>query len=198
MINPLNWAYNTYEWTLKWSEHRHSVAALCGLAFVESIFFPVPADILLLVLGTGRPRKALYFAFLTSLFSVLGAVVGYCLGYGFWLALRDFFFHWVFSPELFERVRQLYEENVFWAVFTAAFTPIPFKVFTLGAGVFEVTFLPFLLASIVGRSLRFFLVGGVLYFFGTKARILVEKYFNLFTIFFILLFVLGFFIFKWL
>lgn len=197
-----NWIFSfirrIYNWTLSWAEHHRSVYALGVLAFIESIFFPVPTDVLLMVMGAAKPKRALFFGLIASVFSVLGGIGGYALGYLAWHSFDTFFFQYVFSEQIFQKVGQLYNDNAFWAVFTAAFTPIPFKVFTVAAGAFEIAFMPFLLAASIGRPLRFMLVSTLLYFYGAPVRIWVEKYFNILTVLFTLLLVGGFFILKYL
>jgi membrane protein YqaA with SNARE-associated domain len=194
--NPFFWIRRTYDWTIQWAEHRRSLHALSFLAFIESIFFPVPADVLLMLMGAAKPKKALYYGMVCSFFSVLGGAAGYVLGYYAWQAVDSLFFRFVFSQELFLKVGLLFEQNAFWAIFTAAFTPIPFKVFTVAGGAFQISFLPFLAGALLGRPLRFMLVSSLLYFFGAPVRDLVEKYFNLFTILFALLLVGGFAVIK--
>jgi membrane protein YqaA with SNARE-associated domain len=187
-----------YHWTLKWAEHQRSTYALSILAFTESVFFPVPPDVLLMVMGAAKPRRSLYYALLCSVFSILGGVAGYALGHLAWMAVDQIFFQYVFSQELFHKVGELFQQNAFWAIFTAAFTPIPFKVFTVAAGAFEISFGTFLAACLVGRPLRFFMVGGLLYVFGAPVKAWVEKYFNLLTVLFTLLLIAGFLAIKWL
>lgn len=194
----MQWIRLCYEWTLKWSEHRFSVPALCTLSFVESFFFPIPADVLLMTMGAAKPKRALYYAFLTSLFSVFGAVFGYLLGYLAWEIVGPFFTTYVFKGEWFNIVQGRFNEGAFITTFLAAFTPLPFKVVTVSAGVFSINFIPFILGSIVGRSMRFFIVGGLLYFCGETVRAYVEKYFELLTIVFGVLLVGGFLVVKWL
>lgn len=195
--NPFYWLRETYEWTLKWAEHRRSVHALSALAFAESIFFPVPADVLLMVMGAAKPKRALYYGAVCSFASVLGGVAGYLLGHLAWEVVDAFFFNFVFSEATFNKVGVLFEQNAFWAIFTAAFTPIPFKVFTVAAGAFEISFIPFILGAVVGRPLRFMLVSALLYFFGAPVRAYVEKYFNVLSVLFAVLLVGGFLLIKW-
>jgi membrane protein YqaA with SNARE-associated domain len=194
----MKWIRQLYHWTLRWAEHKRSVYALSLLAFTESIFFPIPPDVLLMVMGAARPKRALYFGFICSVFSILGGIGGYFLGAMAWHLVQDFFFQFVFSPELFKKVGEVYEQNAFWAVFTAAFTPIPFKVFTVAAGAFQISFTPFILGAAVGRPLRFMMVSTLLYFYGAPVRVWVEKYFDLLTIGFTLLLIAGFALLKWL
>lgn len=167
-----------YDWTVAWAERPGGVRALFFIAFVESSFFPVPPDVLLVALCVGAPSKSFRFALICSAGSVLGGVFGYLIGYGAWHAVEGLFIPYVFSQELFAKVQTLYQENAFVAILTAAFTPIPYKVFTVAAGVFEVNLVTLISASIVGRSLRFFLVGGVLFFLGPPVRTFLEKYFD--------------------
>ena len=109
-----------------------------------------------------------------------------------WGAVKDLFIPYVFSQEVFDRVKELYQGNAFLAILAAAFTPIPYKVFTIAAGVFDVNFVTFVMASILGRSARFFLVGGVIYMFGAKVKALVEKYFDVFAWILLVLGIAGF------
>lgn len=197
-VNPFVISRRMYDWTLKWAEHKRSVYALSLLAMAESIFFPVPADVLLMVMGAAKPKRALYYGMICSISSVLGGVFGYLIGYMAWQVVEPLFLNYVFSPELFHKVGLLYEQNAFWSVFTAAFTPIPFKVFTVAAGVFEISFLPFLLAASLGRPLRFMIVSALLYFFGASIKVFVDKYFNLVTVIFTVLLIGGFAFLKYL
>ncbi|MCC7431394.1 DedA family protein, partial [bacterium] len=121
-----------YDWVLHWAETPYGTVALVVLAFTESSFFLVPPDVLLIALAVGQPKKSFKFAFYCSVASVLGGIFGYYLGMTFWHFLKDYFFTYVpgFTQELFSYVQGLYEEWNFWVVFTAAFTPIPYKVFT--------------------------------------------------------------------
>jgi len=124
----------------------------------------------------------------------------YFIGLKLWYLVKDFFFTYVhgFTPEIFELIRVKYELYNFWIVFTAGFTPIPYKIITISAGVFEIGFLMFIIASIFSRSARFFLVATLIYFFGPKIKDFIEKYFNLLTILFLILLIGGFAAIKYL
>jgi membrane protein YqaA with SNARE-associated domain len=187
-----------YDWVLSWANSKWSHVALALNSFSESIFFPVPPDVLLMALCIGKPKRALYFATITSIFSVLGGIGGYILGKFFWEVTKDFFLKYVFSVETFMKVSELYNQNAFIAVFTAGFTPIPYKVFTISAGVFSINFPIFIIASLISRSARFFIVSTLIFFFGERVKVFIEKYFNILTIIFSVLLILGFIAIKYL
>lgn len=174
-----------YDWVLHWAATPYATPALFVLAVAESSFFPIPPDVLLIPLCVGRPRQSFRYATWCSVGSVLGGILGYWLGAAFWEAgLRDFCFHYVpgFTPELFTNVQAKFEAWNFWIVFAAGFTPIPYKVFTIAAGVFGVSFPMFVLASAVGRSARFFLVAALIRRYGVTIRDFIERRFGLVTI----------------
>jgi len=181
-----------YNWTLKWADRPGGAWALFCIALIESSVFPVPPDVLLLALCVGAPRKSFRFACVCAAGSLVGGALGYAIGWGAWHAVKDIFIPHIFSQAVFDKVQHLYQGNAFVAVLTAAFTPIPYKVFTIAAGVFNVSFAAFMLASLVGRSARFFLVAGMIFIFGAKVKELVEKYFDWFAWGLLALGILGF------
>lgn len=190
-----------YDWTLAWAYRPTASVALFVLAFAESSFFPVPPDVLLMPLALGNRRKWLRYATLCTVGSVLGAVAGYLIGWLLWEAqpVRAFFFHIPgITPEGFAKVEALYKEWDFWVVFTAGFTPIPFKLITITAGVFQINFPVFVLASIVSRGARFFLVAGLMRLFGPTITPFIEKYFNWLALAFTALLIGGFLVLKYL
>ncbi|MCB0218389.1 MAG: DedA family protein [Chrysiogenetes bacterium] len=170
-----------YDWVLGWSETAYGPQALLGLAFCEAIFFPVPPDVLLMALVLGRRERAWNFAMLCTIGSVAGGIIGYLIGAGLWEAVSGYFFTWVpgFSQAGYDRVRVFYETYSFWAVFAAGFTPIPYKIFTISAGVFEISMPIFMLASVMSRGLRFVLIAGLLWKFGDPIKSFIDRYFNL-------------------
>ena len=188
-----------YDWVLHWAETPFGGPALFLNSFAESSFFPVPPDPLLMALCLGKPRRALRYAAYCSVASVLGGILGYWIGAVLWHLVRDIFFAYVpgFDQVVFDRVQQLYRENDFWVVFAAGFTPIPYKVITIGAGVFGVNLPVFILASAVSRSARFFLVAGLIRLFGPPIKAFIDRYFNLLTILFMILLIGGFLVFKY-
>lgn len=203
----MNLIRKLYDWVLHWAETPYGAPALFILAFAEASFFPVPPDVLLIALALGARSKALWFAFLCSIGSLLGGMTGYALGHFLWWEgpqqfspFALFFFNHIpgFSFEVFNHVQVQYNLWNFWIIFTAGFTPIPYKVFTITAGAFDIHFGWFLLASIISRSARFFLVAGLLWKFGEPIKGFIDKYFNWLAILFTLLLVGGFFIIKYL
>jgi membrane protein YqaA with SNARE-associated domain len=181
-----------YDWAEHWSQTHYGPIALFILAFIESSVFPVPPDVLLIALVLLNPKIWWYFAIICTAGSVIGGLFGYWIGYALWEAVGNFFLTYVFSAEAFQKVQHLYQQYDFWAVFAAAFTPIPYKVFTIAAGVFDLSIPHFTLASLTGRGGRFFLVAAILRIFGPKVKPFIEKYFNIISVVFLVLLIGGF------
>ena len=169
------------DWVLSWGETPYAGTALFLLAFAEASFFPIPPDLLLIALCLSVPLRSLRYALLATCGSVMGGVLGYGIGAGLWSLAADWFFTYIpgFSPQLFERVGALFARYDFWTVFAAGFTPIPYKVFTIASGAFGINLPIFIVASVVSRGLRFYLVAWLLKRYGEQARLFIEKYFNL-------------------
>jgi membrane protein YqaA with SNARE-associated domain len=196
----MKWVRNLYDWVLSWAETPYGAAALFFLAFAEASFFPIPPDVLLLPLCVGKRTRALRFAAICTAGSVLGGAVGYAIGWGAWASVDQLFYSYVpgFSEDKFNMVGGLYESYNFWIVFVAAFTPIPYKVITIAAGVFKISFPMFMIASLIGRSARFFLVAGMLYFFGEPIKGFIDRWFNILVVLFTILLIGGFVLLKYL
>ncbi len=188
-----------YDWVLHWAETPYGGPALFLLAFVESSVFPVPPDVLLIALCIALPMRSWRFALLASLGSVLGGLLGYLIGWGAWPLVNGFFYSYIpgFTPALFQRVQDLFAAYDFWLVFTAGFTPIPYKIITIGSGVFQINLVVFIIASLVSRSLRFYLVAWLLFRYGPGMRRFIDRYFNLLSIVFLLLLLGGFLLLKY-
>lgn len=195
--NPIR---RLYDWVLHWADTPYGVLALFLIAFAESSFFPLPPDPLLLALCLGAAKRSLRFAAIATLASVAGGVLGYALGAGAWTLLEPWFFSYVpgVSQEAFDGVQAFYNEHGFAAVFLAGLTPIPYKVFTLASGVFGINFGSFLLASILSRGFRFFLIAGLVYKFGAPIERFIDQHFDKLVILFSLLFVGGFLVIEFL
>ncbi|MFT4840102.1 MAG: membrane protein YqaA with SNARE-associated domain [Planctomycetota bacterium] len=189
-----------YDWVLAWAPTPYAVPALFFLAFAESSFFPVPPDVLLIAMCIGTVNKSYRFATWCAIGSVVGGMAGYGIGYFLWEndGVRTFFYDYVpgVSPHSVESVRELYSNWDFWIVFAAAFTPIPYKVITILAGVCAINFPMFLIASAVGRSARFFLVAWLFKRYGPGMKEFIEKRFALVTTLGTLVLIGGFVLIK--
>jgi membrane protein YqaA with SNARE-associated domain len=183
-----------YDWVLHWADTPYGVWALFLISFAESSFFPLPPDPLLLALCLGAAKRSLRFAAIATCASVAGGVLGYGIGAGAWTFMEPWFFSYVpgVSQEAFDTVQAFYTTHGFAAVFLAGLTPIPYKVFTLASGVFGINFGTFVLASIVSRGLRFFLIAWLVYKFGAPIQRFIDQHFDKLVIFFGLLFAGGF------
>jgi membrane protein YqaA with SNARE-associated domain len=171
---------NLYHWVLKWAGHPYAYPVLCFVSFIESSFFPIPVYPLLIAMSIQRPRQAIHYALGAAGCSVLGALLGYGIGFYFWDVAQGFFFKYIFSQEFFELVASKYQDNTFVAVMIASITPIPFKVFTITGGAMHVPVIPFMLGALCGRSPRFLVIGFLFYFKGEKVRYWIEKHFTTF------------------
>ena len=201
----MNYLRRLYEWILHWAETKYGVPALFLLALAESSFFPIPPDVLLIPLALGARSKAIRFALVCSVASIVGGIVGYGIGYFAWWngaeaysAVALFFFNHIpgFTEQVFLNIQEKYEIYNFLIVFTAGFTPIPFKIITISAGAFSVNFPMFLLASTISRSARFFMVALLIRQFGEPITAFIDKYFNLLSIIFTILLIGGFLVLK--
>ena len=177
----MRWFRSLYDWVLSWANTPYGAPALGLLALAEASFFPVPPDTLLMALSLSKQSRAFRFAMICTAGSVVGGAIGYLIGWGVWDSLAPIFFAHIpgFTPEQFARVQSLFADYGFWAVFVAGFTPIPYKIFTIAAGVFLINFPIFLLASLLSRGLRFVLIAGLIWRFGAPIKAFIDRYFNL-------------------
>lgn len=180
--------HSIVDWMISWAGTPYAPLALFILTFWESSFFPLPPDPLLIAMAVAEPTNAPFFALICTIASVMGAALGYFIGKkgGRPIVYR------LFKENKVQAVEKLYQRYDVWAVGAAAFTPIPYKVFTITAGIAELRFWTFILVSIVGRGARFFLLGMLVYFFGPQIQNIIDQYFELLTISFLVLLVLGF------
>jgi membrane protein YqaA with SNARE-associated domain len=199
------WLKKMYDWVLKWAETPYGPMALFILAFAESVFFPVPPDVLLIALALGSTKKSFRFAVSCTVGSVSGAFVGYAIGHFVWITTNGeftgfayFFFNHIpgFSVSLFNSIKALFNQWDFWAIFTAGFTPIPYKVFTIASGVFDIDLMMFFIASVISRGARFFLVAFLIWKFGPGIKRFLEKYFNMIALGFTVCLLGGFILIK--
>jgi membrane protein YqaA with SNARE-associated domain len=204
LLKPLR---RLYDWVLHWAETPYGPLALFILSFCESSFFPVPPDALLIALCLGMRNRSFRFAVYCTIASVLGALLGYTIGHFLWYtpsgeltAIAGFFFDHIpgFTHEAFANIEVQYKKWDFWIVFTAGFTPIPYKLFTVTSGIFSINILMFIIASVVSRGARFFLVAYLIWRFGGKIRTFIDKYFNILALVFTVLLIAGFVVVKYL
>jgi len=186
------WLRRLYHWVIGWADRPGGPAALFVIAFAESSFFPIPPDVLLIPLSLGRPTRALWFATLCTVGSVAGAMFGYLIGATLYQSIGVPILEFYGLTSQYQTIGRMYAENLLLSLGTAGFTPIPFKVFTIAAGGFGVSFPAFVAVSAVSRGARFFLVGGLITLFGERIRSFIERYFNLLTILFVIALVGGF------
>jgi membrane protein YqaA with SNARE-associated domain len=178
------------DWVVAWAYTPYGGVALFLNAVAESSFFPIPPDVLLIALSILRPSWAFGYAALCSVGSIIGGVVGYFLGLKGGRPLMQR----LFSEDRIRFVEQYYQKYDVWAVGIAGLTPIPYKAFTISAGVFALDLKRFILASVVSRSARFFLVGSMIFIFGETVKVYVTKYLDIFSIAFVALLILGFWV----
>ena len=185
-----------YDWTLKWAEHKFAPRMLALLTFAESVFFPIPPDVLLAPMVLAKPEKAWQLASLTTVSSIIGGSVGYLLGY-------LMFEPWI-QPLItefgyqgrFDTVMNWFSEWGVWVVFIAGFSPIPYKLFTVSAGFLQMAFLPFFLASAIGRGMRFFLVAGLIQWGGSAMEKNLRKWIDVLGWGVVVLIILAYLVFK--
>lgn len=150
-----------YARTMQWARHKYATYWLALVSFTESSFFLVPPDVMLAPMSLAKPEKAWFYAFITTVASVLGGLLGYLIGM-FALQMVE---PWIVQfgyLEAYETAQQWFATYGFWAIFLAGFTPIPYKIFTIAAGAVGMLLLPFILGSLIGRGMRFFLVAGLM------------------------------------
>ena len=194
-----------YDWVLRWEEKPTAQIALFVLEFAESSFFPVPPDVLLIPLVLGARKKWFRLALIVTVASALGGSFGYMVGHFLWWSgaqqysgLAQFFFQHIpgFSQQVFQSMQSQYSLYGFWIVFTAGFTPIPFKVFTISSGAFNLNIVTFMVASFISRGARFFLVAFLIYKFGEPIKEFIDKYFNWLALLATALLIGGFIVIK--
>jgi len=202
--NPLK---SLYDWLLKWAETPYGGVVMFIWALAESSFFPIPPDAFLIAMVLGSKRKAFRFAAIASVASVIGGLLGYAIGYGLWWgadgsfsSVAMFFFNHIsgFTEIQFVKIKELYESWNFWIVFTAGFTPIPYKVITISAGAFNINFMIFVVASAISRAARFYLVSLLLWKYGESIKSFIDKHFGWLSILFVILLAGGFIAIKYL
>lgn len=187
-----------YDWMMEKAASDRAPHALFGVSFIESSFFPLPPDLMLIPMCIAKRAKAWSYATICTVASVLGGAFGYVIGYALFEIIGQPILSFYGYAAQFDQFAAQYNEYGAWIVFMAGLTPFPYKVITIASGVAEMNFLIFMVASVVGRGMRFFAVAGLLYYFGEPIRLFIEKYFGILTFVFFALLVGGFVAIKFL
>lgn len=192
----LKFLHTLYHWTLLWASHPRASWALFFIAFIESSVFLVPPDVLLVPMTLARPKRWPWYAMVTTVGSVLGGIGGYLIGLGLWESIGEAVVQFYHFEDEVALLAARYETHAFWTVFLAAFTPIPYKIITISAGLFSISFIPFVVASLIGRAMRYYAVAALVGFFGEPVKHAIERYFDLLSVVFALLLIGGFVMIK--
>ena len=195
---PTRWLRQLYDWTISWAEKPQGTWALFLIAFAESSFFPIPPDVLLIALCVGAVTRSFRFAAICTVGSLLGGALGYGIGAFGFETIGEPIVKAYHGEAVMDKIKLWYDTYGFWGHLLAAVTPIPYKVFTISSGVFKFSFAEFMLASCIGRSLRFFAVAALMYAFGPRIKSFIEKYFNWCAWGFMILLIGGFALLKYL
>ena len=187
-----------YDWILDKSNHPKAPWFLAVISFSESSFFPIPPDVILIPMVIANKMKAWWYAFVCTTSSVLGAIVGYCIGSFFYTTIGMIIINYYSLQDQFVTFENLYNQYGIWIVLGAGFTPFPFKFITIASGVFHLNLLLFILVAIIGRGLRFYIVATLLKVFGNIIKKYIDRYFNLLSIFFFILLIGSFILIKYL
>jgi membrane protein YqaA with SNARE-associated domain len=171
-----------YHWTLKQAESRHAGPSLAVISFAESSFFPIPPDVMLAPMALAQPKRAFYFAAVCSIASVLGGIFGYVIGYFLFETVGQWLMELYGYTQKIDAMRVFYDKWGWAAVLIGGLTPVPFKLITIISGLLEYNFLLFVFLAALTRSLRFFVLAGILYVWGEPIKALIDKYFTLIMI----------------
>ncbi len=187
---------NLYDWTLDKASKKRASWFLSIISFAESSFFPIPPDIILIPMILAKRTKAFFYAFICTLSSVFGGVLGYFIGLLLFNSIGLVVINFYHLEEQITQFKNYYNSYGAWIVIIAGFTPFPFKLITIASGLFQLNFIIFILCSVLSRGSRFYLISILLYFFGDKIKLFIDKYFNFLTILFFILLVGGILIIK--
>ena len=180
-----------YDWTLNKASQKSALWFLSLISFIESSFFPIPPDIVLIPMVLAKRAKAFFYALVCTLSSVAGGVFGYFIGLFLFNSIGIFLINFYHLDEQVNQFKDYYNSYGVWIVIIAGFTPFPFKVITIASGLFQLNFIIFILCSILSRGSRFYLISILLYFYGESIKKFINKYFNILTIFFFILLIGG-------
>jgi membrane protein YqaA with SNARE-associated domain len=181
-----------YDWMMRKAADEHAPHALAAVSFAESSFFPIPPDVMLVPMVLAKPSRAWTYAAIATVASVIGGVFGYAIGYFAFEAIGEPILKLYGKADSFHSFTQMFNDYGVWIIIIKGMTPIPYKILTIAAGVAKMSLGPFMMASVIARAMRFFLVAGLLYFFGEPIRDFIEKRLSLVTTVFVVLLVGGF------
>ena len=185
-----------YDWTLTKSEHPKAVWFLSFISFIESSIFPIPPDIILIPMALVKKGKAFFYAFVCTISSVLGGLVGYMIGYLFFNSLGSILINFYNLSDSVNDFKEYYLLYGVWIVIIAGFTPFPFKVITITSGLFNLNIFVFVICSLISRGARFYLLSLLINIYGERIKEFINKYFNLLTIIILILILIFLFIIK--
>ena len=187
-----------YDWTLNKANHPKAPWFLSFISFIESSFFPIPPDIILIPMIIANRFKAWWYAFICTASSVIGGIAGYCIGFFFYSTIGIMILKYYSLGDQFANFESLYNENGMWIVLGAGFTPFPFKFITIASGFFHLNIVLFIIMALIGRGSRFYLIAILLRIFGNWIKNFIDKYFNLLAILFFILLIGSFIFLKYL
>ena len=170
---------NLYNWTLDQSSKKYASWFLAFISFIESSFFPIPPDIILIPMIIAKRTKAFAYAFVCTISSVFGGLFGYLIGYGLFNSIGILLVNFYGMTEYIESLKEYYNSYGVWFVLIAGFTPLPFKIITIASGLFQLNLIVFVLCSLMARGCRFYLIAGLLYLFGEAIKKFIDRYFNI-------------------
>lgn len=185
-----------YDWMMGLAGGPAAPHALFWVSFVESSFFPIPPDVMLVPMVLANRTKAWFYATLATVGSVIGGILGYAIGYYFFEAVGQPILNMYGKAQSFGQFTQLFNDWGVWIIIVKGMTPIPYKILTIAAGVAHMALFPFMVASVIARAMRFYLVAGLLYWFGEPIRSFIERRLSLVTTVFVILLVGGFVLVK--
>lgn len=186
-----------YTWMMEKANHPHAIWYLSFVSFIESSFFPLPPDPLLVAMTLQNVRKAWWYGFVCTVSSVVGGFLGYYIGYSLFDLIGQSILQTYHLTDSFEAFRGTLNQWAFWAISIKGLTPIPYKVVTIAAGATHIDLWTFTIASFIARGVRFLYVAAALRYFGDHIRNLLDKHLTLITIVMLGVLVLGFFMLKW-
>jgi membrane protein YqaA with SNARE-associated domain len=184
-----------YDQVMQWSRHKYAVYWLALVSFTESSCFLIPPDVMLAPMTLAKPEKAWFYAGLTTASSVLGGLLGYVIG----MTAFQFIEPWLISlgyMDSYHLAEQWFAQWGFWAIFLAGFTPIPYKIFTIASGVAGMALVPFIIGSLIGRGMRFFLVAGLMRWGGVRLEAVLRTWIDRIGWAMIILLITGYLIFA--